>query len=60
MNPDLDDKVWKRTTNAGEKIYMAKFNSLQPTSLSDININEPSDEHPNEYYAYLLTKELNL
>lgn len=60
MNPDLDDNVWKRTTNAGEKIYIAKFNSLQPSGLSDININDPSNEHPNEYYAYLLTKEINL
>lgn len=60
MNPDLDDYVWKRIRNDGEKVFIAKYNSLEPKSLTDINIKNPRDEHPNEYYAYLLAKEINL
>ena len=59
MNPDLDDNVWKRTKNNRSKIFIAKYNSLEPNSLTDINIKNPRDEHPNEYYAYLLAKEIN-
>ena len=60
MNPDLDDHVWKRVKNDVEKVFIAKYNSLEPKSLADINIENPRDEHPNEYYAYLLVKEINI
>jgi hypothetical protein len=71
INPDLDDIVWKRPVQKGEsgtkatrleaggyKIYIALFNSRKPKNLKDINIKNPSDEHPYEYYAYKLSEEI--
>jgi hypothetical protein len=56
INPDLDNLVWKK----GEKIYIARFAKTKPTDLKDITTIEAKDEHPNEYYAYLLVEDLNL
>ena len=53
-NPDLDNLVWKRK----DKIFIAKFNSLEPKDLKDISLKESRFEHPNEYYAYKLSEEL--
>ena len=71
INPDLDDIVWKRLAQKGEvstkatlleaggyKIYIALFNSRNPKDLKDINIKNPSDEHPYEYYAYKLSNQI--
>lgn len=54
INPDLDNLVWKRK----DKIFIAKFNSLEPKDLKDISLKESRFEHPNEYYAYKLSQEL--
>jgi hypothetical protein len=71
MNPDLDEVVWKRPAEKGEKatkatrleaggykIFIALFNSRYPKDLKDINIKQAKYEHPNEYYAYRLSEEL--
>lgn len=71
LNPDLDELVWKRPVQKGEvatkatrveaggyTIYIALFNSRKPKDLKDINIKKASLEHPYEYYAYKLSKEI--
>lgn len=52
INPDLDKQVWKR----GEQVFLAKFTSLVPRNLRDVQLTQSRYEHPYEWYAYRLSE----
>jgi hypothetical protein len=52
INPDLEKQVWKR----GERVFIAKFTSMNPKNLRDVQLTQSRYEHPYEWYAYRLSE----
>ena len=54
INPDLEKQVWQR----GEQVFLAKFTSMNPKNLRDVQLAQSKYEHPYEWYAYGLSEAL--
>lgn len=52
INPDLEKQVWKR----GEQVFLARFTSMNPKNLRDVQLTQSRYEHPYEWYAYELSE----
>jgi hypothetical protein len=53
VNPDTDDDVYINSNNV---ILSCKYNSINPSSINDVNTSSQLDEHPLEFMAIDLEK----